>query len=486
MKKRLIAVLLLMGMLLTSAACASDTGTSSDADNTASADNAAATAAETADPYDDELGTYDFEGEEFHFYTRDKTTFNDSLNITEETGDAFNDAQFKSNRMLEERFNFVFKETFEENNTANARTAVIAGDDTYDIIQTRCVYAYNYAAEGLVIPVQDLPVINLDKPYWDSKLTDEMTILGKKYFAVGDFNLTSYDFTHVLLFNKAMMRDFGLGDIYSLVKNGEWTLEKYEKMAVTVKGDVNGDGKMDANDRYGYLATVKQVLPNFWISSDMVSVEKDSDDKPIFTMTSNEKLVSLIDELFRMHWDTGMWLPSTTSHDINPEFLTMFTNNFSLFADSTCFTLNTLRAMETDFGIIPYPKYDELQEQYCARIEGCELFCVPVTNKNHEFTGVVLEAMSAESAKSVVPAYYDIALQGKITRDEESSEMLDIIFDNRVFDWGDTIWCTEIRDGIFDGMFKDNDRDLASKTAELENLVANKIKTTVETFEKLS
>ena len=141
--------------------------------------------------------------------------------------------------------------------------------------------------------------------------------------------------------------------------------------------------------------------------------------------------------------------------------------------------------METDFGIIPYPKYDDAQDRYYSRIEACELFCVPVTNKNHEFAGVVLEALAAESAKSVIPSYYDVALQGKVTRDEESSEMLDLIFNTRVFDWGDTIWCAQIRDGIFDDMMKANDRDLASKTAELDNLVADKIKTTVEMFEKL-
>ena len=48
----------------------------------------------------------------------------------------------------------------------------------------------------------------------------------------------------------------------------------------------------------------------------------------------------------------------------------------------------------------------------------------------------ILEAISRESKKQLVPAYYDVALQGKITRDEDSKEMLDLIFNNRMYDIG--------------------------------------------------
>ena len=38
----------------------------------------------------------------------------------------------------------------------------------------------------------------------------------------------------------------------------------------------------------------------------------------------------------------------------------------------------------------------------------------------------------------VTPAYYDVALSGKFTRDEESAEMLEIIRRHRVYDFGMT------------------------------------------------
>ena len=97
---------------------------------------------------------------------------------------------------------------------------------------------------------------------------------------------------------------------------------------------------------------------------------------------------------------------------------------------------------------MPYPKYDEAQKDYYSRIEGCEQTCIPTTNvADLEMTGVVLEAMASDSAQHLVPAFYDVMLKSKHTRDNESEEMLEIVFGNRIFDWGDTVYCPELRDG---------------------------------------
>ena len=53
-----------------------------------------------------------------------------------------------------------------------------------------------------------------------------------------------------------------------------------------------------------------------------------------------------------------------------------------------------------------------------------------------ERTGIIIEALSAESMYTLTPAYYDITLKTKLSRDEESAAMLDLIFENRVFDIG--------------------------------------------------
>ena len=163
----------------------------------------------------------------------------------------------------------------------------------------------------------------------------------------------------------------------------------------------------------------------------------------------------------------------------------MFVNNKGLFLDTTFKLITNLRDMDTDFGIIPYPKWDEAQKDYCSRVEGGDFPIVPVTNKKLEMTGVLLEAMCAESAKHVIPAYYDKMLKGKVARDEESAEMLDIIFRNRIYDLGDTFWNPILRDGIFLQMFNENDRALASKIAGIEESLRIQIQETIDAFEKI-
>ena len=45
----------------------------------------------------------------------------------------------------------------------------------------------------------------------------------------------------------------------------------------------------------------------------------------------------------------------------------------------------------------------------------------------------------------MIPAYYEIALKQKYTRDSISAEMFDTIRATRTFDLGDTFWCDTIR-----------------------------------------
>ena len=52
-------------------------------------------------------------------------------------------------------------------------------------------------------------------------------------------------------------------------------------------------------------------------------------------------------------------------------------------------------------------------------------------------TGLILEALVYESRYTLLPAYYDINLKSKMARDEESSAMIDIILDSRLYDLGE-------------------------------------------------
>ena len=116
----------------------------------------------------------------------------------------------------------------------------------------------------------------------------------------------------------------------------------------------------------------------------------------------------------------------------------MFTNNQVLFMPNTFLVATTaLRDFTTDYGIIPYPKWDEAQEGYYTMVDGGhEGMAIPVSVSDVDFVGTIVEALNAESYKRTVPVFYDIVLKTKGSRDEESVAMLDMIFAGRVFDFG--------------------------------------------------
>lgn len=73
-------------------------------------------------------------------------------------------------------------------------------------------------------------------------------------------------------------------------------------------------------------------------------------------------------------------------------------------------------------------------------------------------------------------------LRVKYSRDDESAAMLDLIFNNRVFDFGDTIWCQHIRDGVFASMYMNDMRNIASRSAALNRVVNKLIQEAAEKF----
>ena len=143
--------------------------------------------------------------------------------------------------------------------------------------------------------------------------------------------------------------------------------------------------------------------------------------------------------------------------------------------------------MEDDYGIIPYPKYDDIQEGYYTfQHDQIGVFAIPTTSERAETASAVFEAMSSESNASVVPAYYDIALKGKYSRDADSAEMIDIIHNGHKLDaaW---IYCTTI--GTLAqtprNMMRAQSSDFASTYKRSEKLYNKTIERLTQSFTEL-
>ena len=82
-------------------------------------------------------------------------------------------------------------------------------------------------------------------------------------------------------------------------------------------------------------------------------------------------------------------------------------------------------------------------------------------------TAIVLDNLGAESFRTLRPAYFDVQLNGKTIRDEDSRDMLDIIFADRRYEMAYMFGLNDLVSAY--GNAARNGSDLSSAVAKIED-----------------
>ena len=487
--KKLIALLLLGAMMTSALLSCSEAPTENNTDKTDApaaetvSGIAEETEAETEEAVTDNLPEKNYDGYSYNIYTRTNTTHYQFL--TEEyTGEVLNDAIYDRNLKIADRFNVVFTET--EYSDENAPTPlVMSGDTTYSLMNVRCTAANTMAQKNYLYNISNLEYIDLEKPYWDKELTEAISI-GPYYFsAIGSTNLTAIDFMTTLLFNKQILAETNLGDIYTMVREGTWTFDRFGEMGAAVTRDVDGNGTYDANDTWGVLGASKYLHCSFIQSAGAMYMYKDADNMPTYSITSDEHFINVFGKIFEVINDNNAWYLTTDTSNEATTYHNMFRNGQGLFLSTIFYYIETMRDMDYEFGVIPYPKYDEAQEQYYSRISFFDTAVIPTSVDDVDRASIILEALTCESHNTVIPAYKDVALKTKYSRDMESSDMIDLVLETRVLDQGDTYFNSSIREGFITNMFFNDERNIVSKAKTTEKVIGKTIEKMLKEYAKV-
>ena len=122
----------------------------------------------------------------------------------------------------------------------------------------------------------------------------------------------------------------------------------------------------------------------------------------------------------------------------NGGYIYTFANDRAFFLTGQIKTSGQLRSMESEFGILPFPKLDENQDEYYTYITGNNLMMtIPSTNRDPETTAAIIDALTYRSYETVLPVYYENKVGQKGLRNDDSIEMLDIIRSGRGIDASD-------------------------------------------------
>lgn len=364
----------------------------------------------------------------------------------ESSANVLNTAVADRNALVEDHFKVKISEVRTTSSTemkTTIRNIVSAGTDDYDIVMPYIPDAAALSLENSFYLLNDFDSIHLDADYWDQGAIQGLSINNRNYFATGDFSVLTLACTHALVFNKDMITDYSLENPYDLVNEGTWTLDKLKEMARKVTSDSDGITGMTAEDTYGYLVNSNFAASMFVASGERLT-SKDSDDLPYVTVNSS-KGVDVFDKIFDLVND-----PQASGHieslkEINTSGKSVYqiatesvANKRTLFRAMAIVDMQELGDYECNFGILPIPKYDETQTEYYSLVSTIYASCaaIPSSNQNPEMAAVILDAMTQASTKTVKYNYYQIMLKDRKIQDNESEDMLDIIFDNHVFDLG--------------------------------------------------
>ena len=351
----------------------------------------------------------------------------DEFDAEETNGERLNDAVFARNDYIAEKFNIVFNISNTDSKFAAATNTIKAGDDAFDLILPGIQSAFTWGANGYLYEVGNIPLLNTEAEWWNKYVLAETSVAHKNYFLLGDINLLAYDSTAAFFFNKAMAEEYNVESPYELVRAGKWTFDKLMELGENVSEDVNGDGTYGAEDAYGVGINSYGALCMIY-GSGACFAPKNTEDIPKITIAESTVAFfqKMVDAVTKGH--TVMYGEKFGNERVTA-LQKAFKENRMLFYNEMLNRTSILRDMDADFGVLPLPKGDDTQKEYETFIHqsNSSVVCVPVTVREIERTGRILEDIAYESHYYLYPVYLETTVKSKYLRDEDSEEMVDIL-----------------------------------------------------------
>jgi hypothetical protein len=390
---------------------------------------------ETEIDYLKTLEKKDFGGVDFVIYAHEAEAF-PNLGSGVLNGDVLNDALFNREKNIGEIYNIniVDKGISDRGQLKNdVQKSVLAGEEAYQLIMTSMADGINtLMPNGILYDLNSLPYLDLSNKWWNQNLNKNLNFSGHVYAATGAISRVYYNTPIVTVFNQRLVTDYGFGDLYSIVEDGAWTIDKFAEFMKVGTEDLNNDGNLTDSDKFALLLDEEDGKALFVAAGGRLT--EIANDGSYYLDLASERNLTILDKILNIFGDRTKSY-AVSSLDINTE--KMFRESRATFCIiSMGNVISHFRDMKDDYGIIPMPKINETQQEYITY--GNPWFAagvaVPATCSTPEMTGLIMEALAYISYRDVVPAIYDITLREKLTRDEKSKTMLDLIYRDIYFD----------------------------------------------------
>ncbi|MGM9684153.1 MAG: hypothetical protein ACI3XQ_11215 [Eubacteriales bacterium] len=379
-------------------------------------------------------------------------------------GAIIDEAVVARQKSVEARLNIKFK----VNNTVpgnwSARLGFIrtleaetdAATSGIDLVGQYMPVAPSVAMRGIYGDLSSNAYLNFSKPWWPKNVVDTSSIAGSTYFVTGDATPTTVTMLGQVFINLDMYENMGgnRNDIYQTVKDGKWTMEYLKKMALDKVGIEAGASTKPLEKTYGILFDHSGCYDNLFYGAGFVTIEHDDNGLLVISEDmKSDRLTTWFQTCQDLLFDNpDVALGGALFEEQGETFVSGGTFK-RLFATGQALVYmngvisdiqQTLRTLQIDFAVAPYPKYDEDQESY-ATVTGNHntFYGIPHNVGDFDMVCIALEALSSEGYRSLIPTIYEDSFRSRFFETEENAEMLDIIRASLIYEPGRT-FCEEI------------------------------------------
>ena len=425
--KRIISLLLALLML---SACFL-TSCSKDKTEEETTDGAVTTNSQEEEEtkYLDDLPQKDMGGYEFMLLQNPRQDFVTDTGFGDNSdGSVYGDAIYRRNLSVEERFNCVLKVEY-NSVEANLIPIAMSGDCEYDMLMFSPVGHSDILLSGALLDWsnENMPFIDKSKPYYHSKMNENLSVAGSQFFLSGEFANSVNRFTYCWYFNSKLLQDvhhMQPDDLYEIVINKQWTYEKAYTMIENTYADDGTLGEKDTADTFGYASNYRSAAVAYNYAFDNRSMLM-IDGVPQMNENFYDKSIDVIEAVRKLFYDNkGSYVGDWGADSLS------WRSSKALFVASCLHDGIDYANVNFNFGIVPYPLYDSEQTEYYSSVDGAHHLMAMLTSlpdERKENNSIIIEALNAESARISKPVFIEQTL--KLRTFNESLDKVDIIVD---------------------------------------------------------
>ena len=316
------------------------------------------------------------------------------------------------------------------------QTAVKNKDGSVDVLISHVYYGIDgFIMGNYLTDFRDIDEIDLEADYWKLGFMEEIAAKDHLYLGFSDFNIL---YTHVVTFNKQLMDKYAHeldNDVYSLVQDYKWTVDQMISLASLVYVDANSDGKSE-DDTFGFATRYSIGYAGMLQGCNIQLVEQDEKGNytlAVYNDKNKQKMSALVDKLYDfVRSESAYFTVDKSSANIG--------SGRVLMSISGTFSLSELLETDVEFGVLPYPMYDEMQKDVGYRsLQWGGYICVPTYLEDAKMVGESLEMISYFS-DDVNIAFYEKLLGKQVADAPLDRVMLDIVWDGVCSDLGQTYY----------------------------------------------